>query len=290
MTESCLAVVDAVAEALLQASTTFRPDQIRRYQEAIAAEEQPEARWVLEQILENASIASQQRRPLCDDTGIPHVFVEFGTDIRIGADTEAAVREGVSQGLSALPGRPMAVRGNDVQRLDQSAGLHPAPEDLEPAPLVFASHPGHGLRLTVLMLGGGPEIRSRTFRVFHRHDSGTVLAEVGQWARDVSGELGCTPCVPAVGIGRTHFEATRLMLQAMKEGRLDRQNDFERAITASVNAGGAGALGLGGRITALGSFVRIGPQRASGVRIVCLRPGCCFDPRRATVTVAAADL
>ena len=33
----------------------------------------------------------------------------------------------------------------------------------------------------------------------------------------------------------------------------------------------------------LATFMKVGPQRASGVRIVCVRPTCCFEPRIATV-------
>ena len=33
----------------------------------------------------------------------------------------------------------------------------------------------------------------------------------------------------------------------------------------------------------LATFLEVGPQRASGVRIVSLRPGCCFEPRKASV-------
>jgi fumarate hydratase subunit alpha len=99
--------------------------------------------------------------------------------------------------------------------------------------------------------------------------------------------LGCTPCVLAIGIGRTHMEASSLMLEAMKEGSLTRQNEWEKKVTELVNATKAGPLGLGGRITALGTFIKIGPLRASGVRIVSVRPCCCFEPRRATVVLRA---
>ena len=35
-------------------------------------------------------------------------------------------------------------------------------------------------------------------------------------------------------------------------------------------------------VTALATFVKVGPQRASGVRVVSLRVGCSIDPRKAT--------
>ena len=74
-----------------------------------------------------------------------------------------------------------------------------------------------------------------------------------------------------------------MMLQAMAEGNYDCQNEVEREITARVNETGVGPLGLGGETTVLGTFMKIGPQRASGVRIVCMRPCCCFEPRKASM-------
>ena len=95
-------------------------------------------------------------------------------------------------------------------------------------------------------------------------------------------ELGCTPVVVAVGLGRTHFEATNLMLEAMARGDLEKQTPLEQRITDTINAGGIGPLGLGGRISVLGSLLNIGPQRASGVRIASMRTCCGIEPRRAT--------
>lgn len=278
-------IIDKVAQCLIEASTKFRDDQIIKYQEAIATENNPKAKWVLENILEDAQVAEAKKMPLCDDTGIPHVFIEFGEDVAIDLEVEKAVKEGVRVGLEKLPGRPMAVKGDSIERIEQSAGLYLESGALLPAPIIFKSFPGKGLQVTIMMLGGGPEIRSKTFRIFHKHDSKNVISQVAQWAKEVSGQLGCTPCVPAVGIGRTHYEATVLMLEAMKDGNLNNQSEYEQLITDTVNESSVGPLGLGGKFTALGSFIKVGPQRASGVRIACMRPGCCFDPRRATFLI-----
>ena len=77
--------------------------------------------------------------------------------------------------------------------------------------------------------------------------------------------------------------ASALMLESMKAGNLNRQNRFEKRVTDLINATGVGPLGLGGSTTALGTFMKIGFLRASGVRIASMRPGCCFEPRKATV-------
>ena len=77
-----------------------------------------------------------------------------------------------------------------------------------------------------------------------------------------------------------------MMLLAQVEGRYDVQSDMEQEITRRVNEADIGPLGLHGRTSVLATFLKVGPQRASGVRIVCLRPTCCFEPRIATVDLS----
>jgi fumarate hydratase subunit alpha len=106
-------IKEVVAETLVEASTTFRQDQFLAYQKAIGREENLNARWVLERIVQNAGVAEESRRPLCNDTGIPHLYVEIGEDVTINGKFFEWVKEGVRIGLQKLPGRPMAVKGKD---------------------------------------------------------------------------------------------------------------------------------------------------------------------------------
>ncbi len=279
-------IEDAVKSCLVRAGTTFRKDQRDAYRNAIRKERDENAKWVLERILENARIAEKRTFPLCDDTGIPHVFVEIGKDVTLPKDWVSAIHGGIAEGLRVMPGRPMAVKGNPVERVEQSKGLYRDPSQLSLAPVIVQSIPGNKVKITVLLLGGGPEIRAKTYRVFHQRSMNVVLKEVASWASSEVKNLGCTPCVLAIGIGRSHMEASALMVEAMKEGSLNRQNRWENKLTEMVNLTDVGPLGLGGKTTALGTFIKIGPLRASGVRIVSVRPCCCFEPRRATVVLA----
>ena len=191
--------------------------------------------------------------------------------------------EGVELGLRTLPGRPMAIKGDDYARLDQSGGLDEDPGALKSAPILIKPVDEDVLRLSVLMLGGGPAIRGITHRVFHKHSVDVVIDEIVARAKEAVAKLGCSPCTLAVGIGRSQYEATSMMMEAMAKGNYDIQSEFERTITEKVNDAGIGALGLGGRTSVLATFAKVGPQRASGVRIVALRPCCCFEPRRASI-------
>lgn len=276
-------IVEKVSETLVRAGSTFLADKKKAYERAISVESNEQSKWTMEKILENAIVAEKNQSPLCDDTGIPHLVLEIGENRVITGVFLESIKEGVRRGLQRLPGRPMAVKGNDMQRLDQSLGMDEDPGALEAAPLLVRTVKEDVLRLHILMFGGGPAIRGKTYRVFHKHNVQNVLDEIVSWATDSTTMLGCTPCTLAVGVGRSHYEASAMMLQALVDGTYEQQNDMEKEITERVNKIGVGPLGLGGSTTVLATFMKVGPQRASGVRVVCMRPCCCFEPRIASV-------
>lgn len=279
-------IINRVADCLIKAGSTFRPDQKEAWRKAIAKETNSNSKWVDTQVLANAEVAEKRLCPLCDDTGIPHIYLEVGENRQMEGSLLTDIQEGIRLGLRKLPGRPMAIKGNERQRIDQSGGLDPDSGALAPAPILLRKCPNPDeIKLTILMLGGGPAIRGITHRVFHRHSVQVVIDEIVARATKAVSELGCSPCTLAVGIGRSQFEATALMLEAMALGCYDKQSDLEQEITDRVNESRTGALGLGGDTSVIATFLNVGPQRASGVRIVALRPCCCFEPRRACVNI-----
>jgi fumarate hydratase subunit alpha len=276
-------IIKKVADCLVQAGSTFREDQKEAYRKAIADEKLENSCWVMRQVLDNALVAEERRSPLCDDTGIPHLFLEVGPNHSVTGELLEQIKEGVALGLRQLPGRPMSIKGDDYARIDQSGGLDEDSGALEASPILIKPINEDVLRLTILMLGGGPAIRGITQRVFHKHSVDVVIDEIVNSAKPAVSQLGCSPCVLAIGIGRSQLEATSLMMEAMVKGDFGVQSDVEKRITDKVNEAEVGPLGLGGKHSVLASFAKVGPQRASGVRIVALRPCCCFEPRRASV-------
>lgn len=276
-------IVSLVSDGLIRAGSIFREDKKQAYRQAIERETNEKAKWVLRTILDNATVAESNHSPLCDDTGIPHLVLEIGPNRAVTGKMLDDIREGIRRGLRALPGRPMGIMGNDGQRIDQSGGLNTDSAGVELAPILLRQCDEDVIRLHILMFGGGPAIRGKTFRIFHKHNTNVVLDEIVSWAKEGAAQLGCTPCTLAIGVGRSHFEATSMMLQAQVDGRYDVQSEFEKEITRRVNEANIGPMGLGGETSVLATFMKVGPQRASGVRIVSVRPTCCFEPRIATV-------
>ena len=277
-------IIDKVSDSIIKASTNLSVDKENALKLAIENETNENALWALEQILENYKVAQKTKFPLCDDTGIPHVVIELGSNREITSDLISQINEGIYQGLNKLPARPMAVKGNPIEKIEQSKGLFDDPGLMKPASFLIdnVDNPD-ALNIHFLLQGGGPEIRAKTYRVYHKRSFEIVINEAIGWLNDSLKFLGCTPSIPAIGIGRTHYEASSLMLKAMVYGNLDNMSNEERYITQKLNETQIGPLGFGGDTTVLGAFLKIGNQRASGVRIVSVRPSCFVEPRKATL-------
>lgn len=282
-----LKIIEKVKNTLVDAGSTFKQDKKDAYMRAIASEENEKAKWVLQTILDNAEVAEENKSPLCDDSGIPHLVLEVGADCAVTGRMLDAIKQGVAEGLRKLPGRPMGIMGDASHRIDQSGGLNQDSAGVEPSPILIRKTEENVIRLHIMMFGGGPAIRAKTYRVFHKHNTQLVLDEIVNWAKEGVALLGCSPCTLAVGVGRSHFEATSMMMQALVDGNFNVQSEMEEEITRRVNESDIGPLGLHGNISVLATFMKVGPQRASGVRIVCVRPCCCFEPRIASVELSS---
>ena len=286
-------ILEDISKAIINASTTLSCDKLNALERAIEIEDNANAKWALEQILENYQVAQRTRFPLCDDTGIPHVIIEIGEDRQISGELLNQIHEGIALGLNNLPARPMAVKGSEVERIEQSKGLYESPGMLRPASILIDNVNDEStyqrdispdtLNLHFLLEGGGPEIRAKTYRVYHKRSFENVINSACEWLEESLRMLGCTPSIPSIGIGRTHFEAASLLLKSIAYGNLDCQSDNEQFITDRLNKTGIGPLGFGGKTTVLGTYLNIGCQRASGVRIVSVRPSCFVEPRVATL-------
>jgi fumarate hydratase subunit alpha len=286
-------IVEAISNSIIDASTTLSDDKLKALNNAIENEENKNAKWALSQILENYKVAKKTRFPLCDDTGIPHVIIEVGSQREISGELLNQIHEGIALGLNNLPARPMAVKGSEIERIEQSKGLYEQPGMLKPSSILIDTVNDEStykrdvssdtLNIHFILEGGGPEIRAKTFRVYHKRSFSNVIDTAVDWLKESLKMLGCTPSIPSIGIGRTHFEANALLLKSIVYGNLDNQSDVEKYVACELNKTGIGPMGFGGNATVLGSYVNIGNQRASGVRIVAVRPSCFVEPRVATL-------
>ena len=82
----------------ITAAYDLEPDILEALIEARDSETSSLAKNVLELLVMNADIASREKIPACQDTGICTVFIALGQDVHVEGDLVAAVQAGVHAG------------------------------------------------------------------------------------------------------------------------------------------------------------------------------------------------
>ena len=94
-------IIKTVKELSIEANYYLPNDVKEAIEKAEKNEKWPIANNILNKILENSQIASAEKMPICQDTGMACVFIDIGQDVHItGGSLEEAINEGVRQGYA----------------------------------------------------------------------------------------------------------------------------------------------------------------------------------------------
>ncbi len=242
------AVTGAISNLFNQANYELGEDVLTALKKARQEEESPLGQEVIDTILKNADIASNERIPLCQDCGVAVVFLELGQDAHIvDGDLYTAVNEGVRQAYDEGYLRKSMVARPFSERINTG--------DNTPAVIHTDIVPGDRLKITVLPKGGGAENMARLGMLLPSAGRRGVVEFVVN-AVDEAWSKPCPPVIIGVGIGGTAEKAASLakhaLLRKVGEPSPDSEiADLEREILEKVNNLGIGPMGYGGRITAL---------------------------------------
>lgn len=257
-------VTEAVSALLQEGCYRLSEDVITALRKASEAEESPAARNVLARLLENAEAAVRDEIPLCQDTGMAVVFLELGQDLHlIGGDLYEAVQEGTRRAYAkgylrkSVVERPFSARINT--------------RDNTPAVIHTTIVPGENLKITALSKGFGSENMSRLAMLTPAAGRQGVIDFVVKCV-DEAGANPCPPIIVGVGIGGSAEKCMLLAKQALLRSVGDSHPDSETAeleaeILNRVNDLGIGAMGYGGRITALAVHVEPFPTHIAALPV-----------------------
>lgn len=247
-------VTNAVARLAARAAYDLGEREREALRDARAREESEHGRAALEEILENARVASEGERPLCQDTGLAVVFVELGQDVHLtGGALAEAVDEGVRRGYAEAYLRKSVCDPFSRENT----------RDNTPAVLHVRVVPGDRARIRFGAKGGGSENCSR-LAMLTPADGGGGVKRFAVETVEKAGAKSCPPLVVGVGVGG-NFEtcallAKRALLREFGSANPDRDlAALEREIWEAANATGVGPSGLGGRVTVLAVHVESAP-------------------------------
>ena len=259
---SAQCITDAVRRLCIEANCHLPADLRERIEASHARETWPQAREILERIMENYRIADEQDQPICQDTGMACVFLKIGQEVHIDGDLTAAVDEGVRQGYRDGYLRKSVVR-DPLNRVNTG--------DNTPAMLYCELVPGDQVEVTVAPKGFGSENMSQ-IKMLRPSDG---LQGVKDFVRRVVEEAGPNPCPPivvGVGIGGTFDKAAYLAKKALMRSVDQRNADpfyaqLEEELLEEINALGIGPQGFGGRTTALAVNIEQLPTHIAGLPV-----------------------
>lgn len=265
------ALADATEQALVEAEIRLPPDVLRALRRAAAAERNEIARSELANILKNIRVAEEQQVPICQDTGVPVIYLTLPPDIPLTPAIYDGVREGVRRATTRIPLRPNVVDPITRNNTGDNTGVG--------MPAIHIT-PGDRLTVTVLPKGAGSENASRIGMLLP-----SQTAEIPRFVAETMLIAGGRPCPPVflgVGIGGTFDLAAALAKEALLLP-VDTMDAYEQAICDAVNTLGIGPMGLGGDTTALAVKVKKADCHTASLPVAVNVQ--CWACRRATVEV-----
>jgi fumarate hydratase subunit alpha len=218
---------------------------------------------VLEKIIINSEIASNEEMPMCQDTGMACIFIEIGQDVHlIGGKLEDAINEGVRRGYEEGFLRKSVVE-DPIRRINT--------KDNTPAIIYYDIVDGDKIKITLAPKGFGSENMSKIGML--KPSDG--LEGVKKFIIDTVRSAGPNPCPPMVigiGIGGTFDKAAYLAKKALLRPINIRNKDefykgLEIELLEMVNELGIGPQGFGGKTTALGLNIETYPTHIAGLPV-----------------------
>ncbi|MFA4843225.1 MAG: fumarate hydratase [Candidatus Omnitrophota bacterium] len=262
-------IKNTVADLCVQANLVLRPDVLRALKSVYREETNSRAKRILGAVIQNAAIARRNGLAICQDTGLPCVFVEIGDNVKIAGDLKKAINQGVETGYKKGFLRNSVIK-NPLAR--GKPANHPAIIHIDIAP-------GNKLKLTVLPKGFGCENKTR-LKMFNPTAEIKEIKKFIVEAVRCAGPDACPPYVVGVGIGGTAdyacLLAKRALLKKITDYRLpitDYVSRIEQDLLREINKLNIGPMGLGGKTTALAVNIETYPTHIAGLP-VCVNISC----------------
>lgn len=271
-------IKEAVYELYKEAVINLSEDMKKSLQDALKKETHELGRLNIEAILKNIEIAEEKGIPMCQDTGLPVIFVKLG-NVEV-ENLRAGIEDGIIKATKEIPIRPNIVDPITRENTNINVGDAIPPIDIE---LIDEDY----LEITILPKGFGSENNNALKMALPAEGIEGVKKFVVESVLKAKGKP-CPPTVVGVGIGGTSDLALKLGKKALL-GEIGKRNPdstvakLEKEIMDEINASGIGPMGLGGKTTTLDVKILKAHTHTAGLPVgVCIQ---CWANRHATTKI-----
>ena len=241
-------ITDIVQQLCIENNIYLDEEVINKIEEFSKKEDSQIGKQILEQILINAKLATDENRPMCQDTGIAVIFVELGQDVHISNGKLCdAINDGVRLGYTQEYLRKSVVEDPVFDRKNT--------KDNTPAIIHTEIVPGDKIKITVASKGAGSENMSE-IKMLKPADGIDGVKDFVIDRIKRSGGMPCPPIIVGLGVGGNFEQCAYLSKKALLRPLYIRNPDpkwnaVENELLTKINRLGIGPMGLGGRTTAL---------------------------------------
>jgi fumarate hydratase subunit alpha len=255
-------ITKAVMELVKRANFYLRKDVLFALRKAYRREKNRRAKTILKAILDNAAYARKENLAICQDTGLPVIFIQIGQNVIVYGDLQAAINKGVEEGYEKYYLRNSIV----------SDPLYRGKSKFYPCIIHPDIIKGNKIKLTLLPKGFGCE--NKTQLKMFKPTAG--IKEIKEFIVKVVNDAGPDACPPyfiGVGIGGTADYACLLAKQALLKRitayslKLTATQQLEKDLLFAINKLNIGPMGLGGRTTCLGVNIETYPTHIAGLPV-----------------------
>ncbi|RJF96253.1 fumarate hydratase [Noviherbaspirillum saxi] len=273
-------VVDSIADALQFISYYHPADFIDALKDAYESEGGAAAKNAILQLLVNSRLSAMAKRPICQDTGVAHVFLEVGMEVQF-SNRLGGFLPTIQQLVDEAVRRAYLSEVNTLRAsmVSSPLGIRSNTRDNTPGIVHVEMVAGARLGVTVVAKGGGGDVKAR-FATLNPSDS------PADWIIEQLPGMGagwCPPGVLGIGIGGSPEQAMLLakkslfspidLHQLRERGPVSPVDALRLEVAERVNALGIGAQGLGGLTTVLDVKVMEAPCHAATLPIALI-PNC----------------
>lgn len=249
-----------VYDMIRRSSTSISPDVEELMKRALDRETNVTAKSMMQAMIDDAALAGEKGKPVCQSPGFPTVYVSFGDRSAPGEDLKGIWAEAIMEGTREHLLRPSMVHPLTRKNPGDNSGVGVPNFEFDYVP------DQEYLEMLVSFKGCGAEL-ANAMQIFTvaKLEKGNNYAGLKRWVLDAVIQGGGKPCPPGgigIGLGGQMDVACKLARKAISTRRWDDAHpdpmyaELEHELLENINSLGIGAAGTGGDTTLLA--VKIG--------------------------------
>lgn len=280
-------IEEAAYQIMTNAAIDIPQDYLDGIKGMIDLEQGDLSAFVLQSMVDNWEAATEDRRPMCADTGLPRYYVKVGNEARVDAGfvgVEKSLRSATARATNDVPLRPNRVHPLWRTEHNNNVGIN-APE------IEWSFEPGADwVDITTVHKGG---LFGTDYRMLFPGDGIDGIKRFYLDTLIAFGKRGlaCQPAIVGVGLGGSKDTCMQLGKQAACLRTVgDRNPDpeiaaLEKELKEIGNNIGMGAMGFIGSSMVVDCHIEVGHTHTGGMPMSVHT--FCLSSRRATARIYA---